>query len=456
MSVSERLATRNLVLIALAAALSLCIGVAAGVSPRYGVAGALGVTFAVAVVADVTLGLFLFTMLSFLEVVDAGSGALSFIKVAGLILFVSWLAAQATRSQRDSRSLLASSPGVAIPVILFVSWSVISIVWAVSSGKAASSTERFVLDALLFPIVFGAIRRRDDIRWIVAAFVLGAVLSAGIGLLQSGGARLAGGIGDPDGEAALLSAALMLDFGLIATLRPGSTTRSLAILGAVIMAIGLVDTGSRGGLVALGAGLVAAVLFGGQWRGRAVQVALVAAVLVPFYLFVLAPSAAVQHLNENTTSGRTDLWKVGLKMLQTNPVLGVGAGNFQVAESQYVQQVGAITRADIIVDAPRVTHDTYLELADELGIPGLLVFLAIALGSISCALRAARLYEGAGDPSLGLLARMIAIGLIALLTADIFISNEYEHLLWLLLSLPPAVLAVARSETKAKTSALAR
>lgn len=77
-------------------------------------------------------------------------------------------------------------------MILFVSWSVISMVWAVSSGKAASSTERFVLDALLFPIVFGAIRRRDDIRWIVAAFVLGAVLSAGIGLLQSGGARLAG------------------------------------------------------------------------------------------------------------------------------------------------------------------------------------------------------------------------------------------------------------------------
>ena len=69
---------------------------AAGVGPRYGVAAALGVTFAVAVVADVTLGVFLFTMLSFLETVNAGSGAVSFIKVAGLILFVSWFAAQAT------------------------------------------------------------------------------------------------------------------------------------------------------------------------------------------------------------------------------------------------------------------------------------------------------------------------------------------------------------------------
>ena len=51
--------------------------------------------------------------------------------------------------------------------------------------------------------------------------------------------------------------------------------------------------------------------------------------------------------------------------------------------------------ADIIVDAPRVTHDTYLELADELGIPGLLAFLAIVIGSLSCALRAARLWERA-------------------------------------------------------------
>ena len=145
-------------------------------------------------------------------------------------------------------------------------------------------------------------------------------MSAVIGLLQSGGARLAGGIGDPDGEAALLAAGMMLDFGLMATLPRGSAIKSLAVLGAVIMAVGLVDTGSRGGIVALGAALFAAILFGGAWRGRAVQVAVVAAVLIPFYVFVLAPSAAVQHLNSSTSSGRTDLWKVGLKMWEANPV----------------------------------------------------------------------------------------------------------------------------------------
>lgn len=452
MSLSERLAARNFRVIGFAFLIALCVGVAAGIQPRLGVAAALGVTFAAAVIADVTVGLFLFTILSFLEVVNAGSGAVSFIKVAGLILFLSWFAAQATRSRRETRSLLASSPGIAFAVVGFVSWSALSVAWAESSGTAIGSTSRFVLDALLFPIVFGAIRRREHFQWIVAAFVFGAVMSAVIGLLQSGGARLAGGIGDPDGEAALLAAALMLDVGLIATLPRDSAARTLAVIGALIMGLGLLDTGSRGGFVALAAVLVAAVVLGGRWRGRAAGLVVIVAIVTPVYLFVLAPSAAVQHLSSSSSSGRTDLWKVGLKMFEANPIAGVGSGNFTVASIHYVQQAGDITRADLIVDVPHAAHNTYLEIIDELGVPGFLMFMAIVIGSISAALRAARIYERRGDKRFELMSRGVALAVIALLTADFFITNEYEHLLWLLLALPPALLAVARSETGVRTS----
>ena len=452
MSLSERLAARNFRVIGFAFVIALCVGVAAGIQPRLGVAAALGVTFAAAVIADVTFGLFLFTILSFLEVVNAGSGAVSFIKVAGLILFLSWFAAQATRSRRETRSLLASSPGIGFAVVGFVSWSALSVAWADSSGTAIGSTSRFVLDALLFPIVFGAIRRREHFQWIVAAFVIGAVMSAVIGLLQSGGARLAGGIGDPDGEAALLAAALMLDVGLIATLPRDSAAKTLAVIGALIMGLGLLDTGSRGGFVALAAVLVAAVVLGGRWRGRAAGLVVIVAIVTPVYLFVLAPSAAVQHLSSSSSSGRTDLWKVGLKMFEANPIAGVGSGNFTVASIHYVQQAGDITRADLIVDVPHAAHNTYLEIIDELGIPGFLMFMTIVIGSISAALRAARIYERRGDKRFELMSRGVALAVIALLTADFFITNEYEHLLWLLLALPPALLAVARSETGVRAS----
>jgi O-antigen ligase len=450
MAFTQRLEGRNLLLVAFALAISLIVGLAAGIQPRYGVAAALGLTFAGAVLANLTVGVVLFTLLSFLEVVNAGSGAVSFIKLAGLIVFLSWFAAQATRSRsgRASRSLLASSPVLCAGVVAFVTWSGMSVAWAVRSGTAFSSSYRFLLDVLLFPIVFGALRRREHLVWVMAAFVAGAVISAMIGLLQSGGARLAGGIGDFDGEAALLVAAMTLDVGLIAALPRGSAARSLALLGALIMGVALLDTGSRGGVVALAAVLVAAILFGGRWRGRAAAVALVVAVLVPFYVIALAPSGAVQHLNSGSSTGRTDLWRVGLKMWEANPVAGVGSGNFALAAVDYVQTSGPLSRADIIVDVPHVAHNTYLEILDELGVPGLLAFLTIAIASIASALRAARLYERAGDKTFELVSRSVALGVLALLAADFFITNEYEHLLWLLLALPAALLAVARFETR--------
>jgi len=452
MALTQRLEARTLGLIAFVVAISLMVGVAAGIQPRYGVAAALGLTFAGAVLANLTLGVLLFTLLSFLEVVNAGSGAVSFMKVAGLIVFLSWLAAQTLHTRtRAGRALFVSAPVLSTGVVAFVAWSVMSAAWAVDSGTAVSSSSRFVLDALLFPVVFGAIRRREHVVWFIAAFVIGAVISAMIGLAQSGGGRLAGGIGDFDAEAALLVTAMTLDAGLIATLPRGSALRSLAIVAAVIMGVAMIDTGSRGGVVALGVVLLAAVIFGGRWRRRAVVVAAVVAVLVPFYFFLLAPSAAIQHLNSDSSTGRTDLWRVGIKMWEANPVLGVGAGNFPVTAVQYVQSSGPLTRADVIVDVPHVTHNTYLEILDELGPLGLIALLTIAIGSIASALRAARLYERAGQQKFGLMSRSIALALVGLLSADFFISNEYEHLLWLLLAVPPALLALARSDARALT-----
>lgn len=452
MAISQRLEARTLALIACALAVSVFIGVAAGVNPSYGVLATVGLAFAVAVLTNVTVGVFLFTLLSFLEVFKSGSSTLNFIKVAGLIVFLSWFAAQAirARSHGGSRSLFASTPLLAAGVVAFVSWSAVSAVWAVSSGTAVSSTVRFLLDVLLFPIVFGAIRRREHVVWIIGAFVFGAVISAVIGLLGSGGARLAGGIGDPNTEAALLVAAMSLNIGLLAVAPRDSGARGLAFLAELLMAVAFLDTGSRGGIIALGVTLVAVLLFGGRWRGRAAVVVALVVVLTPFYVFLLAPSGAVQHLNSSSSSGRTDLWRVGLKMWEANPVAGVGSGNFVVAEHQYVQTSGPLTRADVIIDLQRVTHNTYLQILDELGIPGFIAFLVIVVGAIAAALRAARLYERVGDTAFELLSRCLALGIVALLAADFFISNEYEHLLWLLLAVPAPVLAVARSETRSQ------
>jgi O-antigen ligase len=134
-------------------------------------------------------------------------------------------------------------------------------------------------------------------------------------------------------------------------------------------------------------------------------------------------------------------------MWQANPILGVGSGNFINTAPYYVDQVGPLTRADLIVDVPHVAHNTYLELLDELGVPGLLAFLMIVIASIAAAIQAARIYERSGDTSFELLSRCVALAILAQLSGAFFITNYYEKLLWLLLALPFPLLALARTET---------
>src|SRR5271154_4678087 len=66
-------------------------GLLAGVHPLLGVSAALAVAFTVVTLSNLTAGVVLFTVLSFLDVFSAtSSGAASFMKVAGALLFGSW------------------------------------------------------------------------------------------------------------------------------------------------------------------------------------------------------------------------------------------------------------------------------------------------------------------------------------------------------------------------------
>jgi O-antigen ligase len=419
-------------------------GIAAGAHPQLGVEAAVAIALVAAVLANLTLGLCVFTLFSFLDVVNAGGDDLSFLKVAGLLLFLSWYAASATRQRsQESRSLLGAHPGLLAAGAALVGFSALSIAWAGNAGDAASASERFLLNLLLLPIVFGAVRRREQLIWVVVAFVAGAALSSAVGLLHSADERLTGTIGDANEEAAVLVAGLMLAAGLAAGYKRGSPQRMWAALAGVFIFAGLLGTVSRGGLVASGFALAAGAIFGGRWRRQAFVALLAGGALVGGYFAVLAPLEARQHLSSSDTSGRADLWKVGWSMFKDHPALGVGAGNFQDASARYVNRAGPLTRADLIVDVPHVTHNVYLELLDDLGVPGLIAFLATAIAAISIAELAAVRYERAGDTQLELISRLLILAMIGMLAADFFISDQFSKQLWLLFALPAPLLALA-------------
>src|SRR6202012_3624897 len=94
----------------------------------------------------------------------------------------------------------------------------VSAIWAESSGIAIASTLSYVLNMLLFPIVMVAIRRREHLYWVLAAFLIGAVISTAYGFLTTtsglNDGRLNGGIGDANEQAAVLVAAIPMAIAL--------------------------------------------------------------------------------------------------------------------------------------------------------------------------------------------------------------------------------------------------
>ncbi len=428
------------------------MGIAAGIKPQYGIAAALALAFTVSVFANLTAGLAVFTTLSFLEILQFGGGAVTFMKLAGLLLFLSWLASASSSSIRSATANLVSLyPALVIALVAFVSWSALSIAWSTQRGLAVTTSYSYLLDMLLIPIMVYAVRNQRQVQIIIAAFVLGAVVSGAYGVIhplpttaQDAG-RLAGALGEANQQATVLVAAIVLAVSLAGVVRRSAPLMLLASLGAILAFAGLVQTLSRAGLVSFGCVLVAAVVIGGRWRRTASVLLAIAIGAVGLYYFVLAPATAAQRVTMSDTSGRTDLWRIAWRAFEAHPVVGVGSDNFQAISIRYLQRAGAITNANLVVDTPKVAHNIYLESLVDLGIPGLLTLLAVFFCAIGATLKAAHIFERIGDRQQELLSRCVVLALIGFMTADFFASELTSKQLWIVIALCPTMLKLARS-----------
>jgi O-antigen ligase len=175
----------------------------------------------------------------------------------------------------------------------------------------------------------------------------------------------------------------------------------------------------------------------------------VAFVTVGYFAFY-APTAARERVTTfESGTGRTDIWTVGWRMVEANPVVGVGAGNFRTASVHYLVEPGALLRDDLILDEPKVAHNIYLQELAELGIVGGSMFLVIVVLSLGWALRAARLFEELGDRDSEILARGVFVALCGILTTQFFASEIFSKQLWLLFGLSAAVLGIANRQVAA-------
>ncbi len=440
------------------AALAVLIGVAAGVDPPLSIALALGVAFAVIATMSLTSGLIGFTFVAFMALLPGfGGQGVNATKGAGALLAISWLAS--TTSSENRRRFPAEHPLLAMAAILLLSWDAITSLWATQLNGVIVETYSFALNFALFPIVYAAIRNKADVRKVLIAFCLGAVLAAGYGLItqpdatnlavsanSAGGLdRLSGTFGDPNELATVLAAGIILSSTMLFDRGRSSILRLTSGAIAAMLLFALFLTLSRGGLVALAAGLLAWVLVAGRHRMQALLgVGALAAITVWFFLAFAPPQAKDRLTHADGGSGRTDIWKVGWRMVEAHPVNGVGAGNFSQNAIHYLLVPGQIAQSQYIVDVPSVAHNAYLQVLAETGIVGLSFFLILIFGSLGCTWSAVRTFRERNDHEGELLARGVFVATVAVLAGYFFLADQHSKYMWLLLSLGPALAGLAK------------
>ena len=205
-----------------------------------------------------------------------------------------------------------------------------------------------------------------------------------------------------------LPCALALPLFAWRSLRPWE--RALTVVATLAMLAVLVLTKSRGGLMAMAASLV--LLAALRWRHGwlAAPLAVVAGGLAAWHIGlgkVVDALSATQTLGG--MDGRLEVWSRALYMIQDFPFTGIGMGTFkQVANSIY-----PFFLAGPNAEIPHA-HNIFLQVGVDLGLPGLVAWLALLILVCVCAWLVYRRGRRQGDAVLtalgaGLLASQAAL-----------------------------------------------
>ena len=421
-----------------------------------GVALVLAVLFVPIAFANLPVGIALWLPTTFLTAV----GNLDMVCQGGAVVIAfAWLGQLRQRQAPLPRAVLVQG-GIAAA---FVLWLALSLAWARDPSRATTALTPWIVSAVLLVVVATSNLDERGLRRVLASYVVGVVLSLAVGLLvgaqvqaevssaayQQG--RFQGAAGDPNYLAAVIVPAIALAAGLVSSSRTGSGQLGMALT-IPVLAIGLVATESRGGLLAALVAMLLALLL--ARRGRAWLLGMISLLVGTMAVWFASSPEAWERVTSTADkgNGRDSLWRVAWEMAGDHSPLGVGIGNFSVVSPEYARSSGTLEYVTFIAERSHVVHNVYLQLLAEAGILGVGLFVLLAALSFTACLQAVRLYERVGNVAMATLGRAAVVALGGGLTASFFISNGSDFQLWVLLAFGPALLAAAASSTAREPS----
>lgn len=267
--------------------------------------------------------------------------------------------------------------------------------------------------------------------------------------------RAAGPVGDPNRHAQNLLMALPLAVYL-AGRRVRWPRRLSAAAVAALIGIGIPLTYSRGAFIALALLVGAAVGWRFLHRGR-VALALAAgaavfAVTMPAYSARIGTILNSVALLDDTRGaddadaairGRATEMLAAFHAFADHPLLGVGPGQYTPFYSVAYQQRDDVKFRTLSI--PREPHNLFLAIAAELGLAGLVVFVALVTGLAVNLSRARRRWLHV-DLDMSRLATALLLALMAYVACGLFLHLAYERYFWFLLGTAGAALNILRRE----------
>jgi O-antigen ligase len=207
----------------------------------------------------------------------------------------------------------------------------------------------------------------------------------------------------------------------------------------VFLLLALGKTGSRGGFlgfVAVG-GYLLLRLRGVSTVQRVATVAMLATLLVTVasdkyfdrIATILHPSTDYNWSGKSET-GRMEIWQRGVGYMLDHPLLGVGAASFPVAEGTLAPEALEQRRygRGFKWSAP---HNSFIQVGAELGVGGLILFVALLVGTFRTLTRLRR----APFPEIAVTAQIFTASLVAFVVTASFLSQAYSAYLYTLLGM---------------------
>lgn len=429
------------------------------VSPKIGLA-TLGLPLIpLLVIAPAKALLLFFAALPFDSIASLGArGAATLTRLLALAVSAGWILSMILRRQRPRFDV----PGYLL--LAYLAFAAVSSIWAEDPSRAVDQlmvvAQLFVLYLMIVNLLTSPVAIERAVNVLLVATVAVAVLVTwqfpSVEAVERGAIRATVGFGDQKFDPNGLAATLVIPaLGAAALGRARGRLGIWRLAAPLPLGVAAIMTGSRGGALALGVGLVVLAALQPRFRGR--LLAFVICTLVS--LVIVMPSGSLerlqqryQHSVEDRGAGRLDIWTVGVSMIRDKPLRGTGYAGFGPAFYRYMltSKVDPGWASSLINRyGGRGAHNIYLAAIAELGIFGAGLFFAALVAHLLSVWRAFRATRRAGQQGEARLALAVLSMLIGLLVVGFNLDTSLDKLAWVVLALAhaagPALAPVDRS-----------